>query len=137
MNTTKNKKHPSWQRTIYILAFSQLISVVGFSSIFPFLPRFVEDLGSTSGMSIELLSGLVYSGQALTMMVASPIWGGLADRFGRKLMILRATFGGTVVLFIMAHVQSAEQLVLMRAIQGLVTGTVAANSALAAPPTRP
>ena len=132
MNTTKNKKHPSWQRTIYILAFSQLISVVGFSSIFPFLPRFVEDLGSTSGMSIELLSGLVYSGQALTMMVASPIWGGLADRFGRKLMILRATFGGTVVLFIMAHVQSAEQLVLMRAIQGMVTGTVAANSALAA-----
>lgn len=132
-NPINPRPKPSpWQRTIYILAFSQLISVVGFSSIFPFLPRFVEDLGSTTGLSIGLLSGLVYSGQALTMMVAAPIWGGLADRFGRKLMILRATFGGTVILFIMAHVQSAEQLVLMRAIQGLVTGTVAANSALAA-----
>ena len=136
MNTSNPiNPHPKtspWQRTIYILAFSQLISVVGFSSIFPFLPRFVEDLGSTKGLSIELLSGLVYSGQALTMMIASPIWGGLADRFGRKLMILRSTFGGMVILFIMAHVQSAEQLVIMRAIQGILTGTIAANSALAA-----
>jgi DHA1 family multidrug resistance protein-like MFS transporter len=121
-----------WERTLYILAFSQLITSVGFSSIFPFLPLYVEDLGSTSGLSVELLSGLVFSAQAATMMIASPIWGGLADRFGRKIMIERAAYGGAFLLFLMAFVRSAEELVLLRAIQGFITGTVAANNALVA-----
>jgi DHA1 family multidrug resistance protein-like MFS transporter len=121
-----------WERTLYILAFSQLITTVGFSSIFPFLPLYVEDLGSTTGLSIELLAGLVFSAQAVTMMIASPIWGGLADRFGRKLMIERASYGGAVLLLLMAFVRSAEELVLLRAIQGLITGTIAANNALVA-----
>jgi DHA1 family multidrug resistance protein-like MFS transporter len=125
-------KPAPWERTLYILAFSQLITSVGFSTIFPFLPLYVEDLGSTTGLSIELLSGLVFSAQAITMMIASPIWGGLADRFGRKLMIQRASFGAAILLFLMAFARSAEELVLMRAIQGFITGTVAANNALVA-----
>ena len=112
-----------WEWTLYILAFSQLITAVGFSTIFPFLPLYVKDLGSTMGLSIELLSGLVFSAQAVTMMITSPIWGALADRFGRKLMIQRSAFGGALLVFLMAFVRSAEELVLLRAIQGdLVTG---------------
>ncbi len=79
-----------------------------------------------------MLAGLVYSGQAFSMMIASPIWGNLADRLGRKLMIQRAAFSGTVLLLLMAFVTSGEQLVLLRTIQGLVTGTIAANNALTA-----
>jgi len=122
----------SWQRTLFILFFAQLMVAVGFSSIFPFLPLYVEHLGSTSGLSIEILSGLVYSAQSFTMMLASPIWGALADRYGRKLMVGRSMFGGAVILLFMAFVTSAEQLVALRAIQGLVTGTVAAANALLA-----
>jgi DHA1 family multidrug resistance protein-like MFS transporter len=66
------------------------------------------------------------------MAIASPIWGMLADRHGRKLMVERAMFGGTVILLLMAFARSAEELVLLRAIQGLITGTVAAASALVA-----
>jgi DHA1 family multidrug resistance protein-like MFS transporter len=109
-----------------------MITSVGFSSIFPFLPLYVEDLGSSTGLSIEMLAGLVFSGQAFTMMLTSPIWGALADRYGRKLMIERAMFGGAVLLFLMAFVRSAEELILLRVLQGMVTGTVAANNALAA-----
>jgi DHA1 family multidrug resistance protein-like MFS transporter len=123
---------PTWKRTLAVLFFNQLISVIGFSSIFPFLPLYVEELGSSSGMSIELLAGLVFSAQAFSMMFASPIWGSLADRLGRKLMIQRAAFSGTILLLMMAFVQNAEQLVLLRGIQGLVTGTLAANNALVA-----
>jgi DHA1 family multidrug resistance protein-like MFS transporter len=123
---------PAWQRTLYILAFNQLASTAGFSSVFPFLPLYVEELGSTTGLSIEVLAGLVYSGQAFSMMLASPIWGNLADRFGRKLMIQRATFGGTILLLLMAFVRSAEELILLRVIQGLVSGVIAANNALTA-----
>ncbi|MBE0586146.1 MAG: MFS transporter, partial [Desulfofustis sp.] len=127
-----SKARQPWERTLYILAFNQLASTAGFSSVFPFLPLYVEQLGSTTGLSVEILAGLVYSGQAFSMMLASPIWGNLADRFGRKMMIQRATFGGTILLLMMAYVHSAEQLVVLRVLQGLVSGVVAANNALAA-----
>ncbi len=121
-----------WERTLYILFFAQLMTAVGFSSIFPFLPLYVTELGSSMGLSIELLSGLVFSAQAFTMMLASPVWGALADRYGRKLMVVRSTVGGSVLLLAMAFVQSGEQLVLLRAMQGVITGTLAASNALVA-----
>lgn len=121
-----------WQRTLYIVFFAQMMTAIGFSSIFPFLPLYVKSLGTTTNLSVEFLAGLVYSAQAFTMMIASPIWGALADRYGRKLMVERAMFGGSVILFLMAFVNSAEQLVVMRAVQGLITGTIAAASALVA-----
>jgi DHA1 family multidrug resistance protein-like MFS transporter len=121
-----------WQRTLYIMFTAQFMVAVGFSSIFPFLPFYVEELGTNTNLSIEFLAGLVYSGQAFTMMIAAPIWGTLADRLGRKLMVERAMFGGSVLLFLMGFAQTAEQVVVLRAIQGMVTGTVAAANALVA-----
>ena len=126
------KQQVSWKRTLYILLFAQMMVSVGFSSIYPFLPLYVEQLGSTTGSSIELLSGLIYSVQALTMMVASPIWGIVADRFGRKLMVVRSMYGGAMIIFLMTFVTSAEQLVFLRAMQGLITGTLSAANALLA-----
>ncbi len=133
-NKTKNPllNIEPWKRTLLILFFVQLFTAVGFSIIFPFLPLFVEDLGSVYGLDIELLAGLVFSGQAFSMMIAAPIWGNLADRFGKKIMVQRAQFGGAILLTSMAFVQNAEQLVLLRTIQGLITGTVSANNALIA-----
>ena len=129
---TRLRANEPWQRTLLIMFFVQLTSAVGFSLIFPFLPLYVQYLGARSSLSIEFLSGMVFSAQAITMMFASPFWGAVADRFGRKLMVERAAFGGTVLLLAMAFVQSAEALVLLRAAQGLVTGTVAAANALVA-----
>jgi len=121
-----------WKRTLYVMFIAQLMSMVGFSVMFPFLPLYVESLGTTTNLSIELLAGLAYSGQAFTMAIASPFWGALADRYGRKLMVERAMFGGVVIMLLMAFVQSAEQLVLLRAVQGLITGTIGAANALVA-----
>jgi DHA1 family multidrug resistance protein-like MFS transporter len=117
---------------LFILFLAQLFTAVGFSTIFPFLPLYVEELGSSYGISVEFLAGMVFSAQAITMMIASPIWGAIADRYGRKLMVERAMFGGAIILLLMAFVRSAEELVLLRAIQGLITGTIAAANALAA-----
>lgn len=121
-----------WRRTLYIMVFAQMMSAVGFSIIFPFLPRYVHALGSEYGLSLDLLSALVFSAQAFTMMLASPVWGSLADRWGRKPMFQRATYSGAVILGLMALVPNAEMLVLLRAIQGCLTGTVAAANALIA-----
>jgi DHA1 family multidrug resistance protein-like MFS transporter len=121
-----------WKRTLYIMFIAQMITMIGFSSIFPFLPLYVESLGSVSRLSTEMLAGLVFSGQAFTMMIASPIWGALADRWGRKLMVERAMFGGAVIMGLMAFARSAEELVLLRAVQGVITGTIGAANALVA-----
>jgi len=121
-----------WQRTLVIIFIAQVFTAVGFSTIFPFLPLYVESLGTSTSLSLEFLAGLVYSAQAFTMMIASPFWGALADRVGRKPMVERAMFGGAVLILLMAFVQTAEQLVFLRAVQGAVTGVVAASNALVA-----
>lgn len=126
------RKLERWQKTLAIVFVAQMCATLGFSTIFPFLPLYIQDLGSSTGLSVELLSGLVVSAQAFTMMIAAPIWGALADRYGRKLMVARATFGGSIILLLMAFVQDAEQLVLLRAVQGTITGTVSAFNALVA-----
>ncbi len=130
LHRLKNLK--SWERTLYIVFFAQLVNVVGFSMIFPFLPLYVSSLDSIYGISNEMMSGLVYAMQGLSMMIAAPIWGAVADRYGRKLMIARATFGGAITVLLMAFVNTGEALVLLRLIQGAVTGTVSAANALIA-----
>ncbi|NIV34672.1 MAG: MFS transporter, partial [Anaerolineae bacterium] len=61
-----------------------------------------------------------------------PIWGTLSDRYGRKLMVQRAMFGGAVTLAAMGFAQDVWQLAVLRAIQGMLTGTVSAATTLVA-----
>ena len=121
-----------WRKNLYIMFGVQLVTMSGFSMVFPFLPLYVKQLGVATGGSTEFWSGLVFSAQPLTMMISAPIWGAVADRFGRKLMLARATFGGALLLAAMGFAQNAEQLALLRALQGLVTGTMPAANALVA-----
>ena len=125
-------KENSWQRTLYIMLFAQFVSTMGFSMIFPFFPLYVQHLGTNTGLSLEFWAGMVFSVQGFTMMFASPIWGSVADYYGRKLMVERAMFGGAILILLMGFVRSAEELALLRAIQGFVTGVVPAANALVA-----
>jgi MFS transporter, DHA1 family, multidrug resistance protein len=123
---------PAWRRNLYVIFAVQLLSTAGFSLVFPFLPLYVKEVGIATHGSIEFWAGLVFSVQAITMMVTSPIWGAVADRSGRKRMLERATFGAAITLALMGFVQNAEQLVVLRAIQGMVSGVVSAANALVA-----
>lgn len=122
----------SWHGTLLIMCFAQMVSMIGFSSIFPFLPLYVKSLGTVTSLSVDLCTGLVFSGQAFSMMIASPFWGALADRWGRKLMVERSMFGGAVIMTLMAFARSAEELVALRMLQGLITGVMGATNALVA-----
>lgn len=122
----------SWQRTVTVMFLAQLLASLGFSTIFPFLPAFVEELGSTTGGSTVFWVAMVYSVQAVAMMIASPVWGAMADRYGRKPMVIRSLIGGAVLVVLMGFSRSAEELVLIRLVQGLVTGVVSASASMVA-----
>jgi DHA1 family multidrug resistance protein-like MFS transporter len=122
----------SWKRTLYIAFLAQFVASTGFSSTFPFLPLYVKELGSDTFLGTDFLAGAVYSAQGLAMMVASPFWGNLADKYGRKLMVERAMFGGAIIITLMGFVRNAEELVVLKAIQGAITGVISANAALVA-----
>ncbi len=122
----------AWKRNLYILWIAQVVAISGFSVVFPFLPYYVQELGVTELHEVELWSGVLFATQAVTMAIFAPIWGTLADRYGRKLMVQRAMFGGAVILAAMGFVQNVWQLAVLRAIQGMLTGTVAAATTLVA-----
>lgn len=122
----------SWRQTLAIVWVAEFVAVVGFAVVIPFLPFYVQELGVSDPDEVKLWSGLVTSAQAITMAIFAPIWGGLADRYGRKLMLERAMFGGSILLTLMGFAQNPQQLVILRAIQGCLTGTVAAATTLVA-----
>ena len=132
---TGGKEHSepsSWQRTLVVVWITEFIGLAGFSMVFPFLPFYVQELGVSDPVQVKVWSGIVISAHAVTMAIFAPIWGSLADRHGRKLMLERATFGAAAVLTLMAFVQSPQQLLALRLSQGCLTGTVTAATTLVA-----
>ena len=121
-----------WRRNLTIIWVTQLVAISGFSIVFPFLPYYVQELGVTDLRDVELWSGVLFATQAVTMAIFAPIWGTLSDRYGRKLMVQRAMFGGAVTLAAMGFVQDVWQLAVLRAVQGMLTGTVSAATTLVA-----
>jgi MFS family permease len=122
-----------WKRNLAALWVAQFLALFGFSFNQPFLPLFIhQDLGLANASQLAFWSGLAGGATGVTMMVASPIWGALADRRGRKTMLVRAMIGGAVCVGLMGIVQTPAQLVGVRLLQGAASGTVAAATALVA-----
>jgi DHA1 family multidrug resistance protein-like MFS transporter len=120
-----------WQRNLYALTGASFLMFTAFGFVFPFLPLFIAELGVGDTQQVALWSGISSFGQALVLSIFSPIWGAVADRRGRRLMVLRAAFGGGIVIGLMGLSQNIWQFMTLRLIQGAMTGVVAAASALA------
>jgi DHA1 family multidrug resistance protein-like MFS transporter len=131
MSTTSTNSI-SWQQNLRAIWFAELVAIVGFAVAIPILPLYVRELGVQGERQIRLWSGVIISAQAVTMAIFGPIWGALSDRFGRKLMVERAMFAGAVIMTLMGFAQSPQQLALLRTLQGCLTGTVTAATALVA-----
>ncbi len=122
----------SWQRNLYALTLASFFMFMAFGFVFPFLPLFIQnDLGISDLNQVEVWSGVTAFGQSIVLSLFSPIWGALADRRGRRLMVLRVAFSGAVVIGLMGLSQNIWQFFGLRVIQGALTGVVAASTALA------
>lgn len=109
------------------------MAIFGFSFAFPFLSIYIhQDLGVHSGRDLDLWTAAAGSVSGLSMAIASPIWGVLGDRLGRKPMLIRSMVGGALTVGLIFLVQTPLQLVILRFLQGATSGTVAAATALVA-----
>ena len=109
------------------------MAIFGFSFAFPFLSIFLnKDLGVRTGTELYLWTAASASASGIAMAVASPIWGILGDRFGRKPMLIRSMLGGAITVGIIYFAQNPAELVVLRLLQGATSGTVAAATALVA-----
>jgi len=119
-----------WKKNLYVVFFAEMIAITGITFVIPFLPFYVKELGISNTEQAARWSGWLMGAPALAMIIVSPIWGSLADRVGRKPMIERAIFGGAISVFMMALATNVYQLLIIRIIQGVLTGTIAACTAL-------
>lgn len=123
----------NWRRNLAALWFAEFTALFGFSFAFPFLPIFLsQDLGVHKASDLYLWTAAVASASGLAMGIASPIWGLLGDRFGRKPMLVRSMIGGAITVGLIFFIQDPFQLLVLRFLQGATSGTVAAATSLVA-----
>jgi DHA1 family multidrug resistance protein-like MFS transporter len=122
----------NWRRSLRTLWFTQFIAVGGFSFVTPFLPFYIQDMGVTDVRAVALWTGMASSACSVALALMAPVWGSLSDRYGRKVMVLRATLLGAFVLALQGLAVTPQQLVALRFLQGVFTGTIAASTTLVA-----
>lgn len=84
------------------------------------------------GHDLDLWTAASASASGLSMAVASPIWGILGDRYGRKPMLIRSMIGGALTVGLIYFAQNPTELLVLRFLQGATSGTVAAATSLVA-----
>lgn len=120
-----------WEKNLALLWLSQILVMSGLSAAMPFIPLFIKHKFHITeegelGIAISLFTffGLMSFG------IMAPIWGNLADRYGRRIMLFRATFMNAVIFPLMAFAPNLWILILIRTLASAFSGTNTAAQAL-------
>lgn len=122
----------TWKRTVYISLVCVFCTSFGVSQLGPILPLYFHDLGVNTPEEMSLWSGLATGITFLIVCLAAPFWGRLADKKGRKITLIRSSFGMALCNVLIAFQTTPEGVVLIRLIQGLVSGFYSASITLIA-----
>lgn len=115
------------------MCIAQATAILGFDFALPFMPLYLQhDLGVHGLAQIAVWSGIISFGPAIPATIFGPIWGRLGDRIGYRPMLLRAMLSAAVFLALMGFAQSLWMLLVLRMIQGGLTGTIYSAQALIA-----
>jgi DHA1 family multidrug resistance protein-like MFS transporter len=120
----------TWKRTFVAVWAANLITAIGMQAFLPFFASHLEALGMRDRDSVALWAGLLFGAAPLSAAIASPLWGALGDRFGRRLMVLRSMLAITVFVGAMAFARSEWELLGLRVAQGLFSGFLAPSLTL-------
>ncbi|KWX84948.1 multidrug transporter, partial [Paenibacillus riograndensis] len=124
------KNWETWKVNLIVLWFGQFLVNAGMTMITPFLTLYLaKDLG-VQGDAIGSWAGLIFAANFMTCFLSLPLWGELADKYGRKIMLLRSSFGMALVIVLMGFAQTPWQLLLLRLLNGTISGFNPASIAL-------
>jgi len=121
-----------WQRNLIVCWVGMFVTGIGFSQIAPILPLYIQHLGVDDPSLLEQFSGFAFGVTFVASAIFSPIWGRLADKIGRKPMLLRASLGMAVVIFVTGFSQNVWELIAFRLLLGVITGYSVACTTLIA-----
>lgn len=119
---------PQWKKNLIVIWISQILAMIGFGLSQPYIAQYIREMGVTDNDQIKFyvgISGFLFS---FSMAVFSPLWGYLADRFGRKKMVMRAFLSSTIILFLTGYFKFVAAFIILRMLQGALTGTVPASN---------
>ncbi|UVI28212.1 MFS transporter [Paenibacillus spongiae] len=112
-----------WKKNLMVLWFGQFLVMAGMTMIIPFLSLYLQsELGLTDPHEIATWAGFIFAGNFITAFVFQPLWGKLSDRYGRKMMLLRSGFGMAIVMVLMGFATSPWHLLLLRMVNGTISG---------------
>ena len=122
----------TWKQTVYISLVCVFCIAFGVSQLAPILPLYFHDLGVQTPESMSLWSGLATGATYIIVCLAAPFWGRIADKRGRKITLIQSSFGMALCNILIAFQTTPEGVVLIRLIQGLVSGFYSASITLIA-----
>jgi MFS family permease len=121
-----------WYSNLWVCVVGSFTTIIAMTLLLPFLPIYIEQLGVTEPKEVAQWSGIAYGATFLTAAIVAPLWGRLSDRYGRKIMLIRASLGMAVAMGLMGMAQSVWQLVLLRLLAGLLGGYASGSMLLVA-----
>src|SRR6516162_2531835 len=121
-----------WQRTLWAMVGIQFINTMAFSVLTPIMPLFLPVLGVEAPSAVALWAGVLNGVTSFVAAFASPLWGRVADRHGRKLMLLRSSLAIGVFTALMGVAADVWQFFAFRALMGVFAGFSSAAIALVA-----
>lgn len=121
----------NWKQNLRVAWLGNFFTGASFSLVMPFMALYVEQLGAPQN-KVEWYAGLAVSLSALTSALIAPVWGRLADRYGRKPMMVRASLVMTFTMGGLAFVPNVFWLLVLRILNGLFSGYVPNSTALIA-----
>jgi len=120
-----------WRKNLIVLWFGQFLVMSGMTMIMPFLALYLQtDLGLSDPHEIGIWAGVIFASNFVTAFLFQPIWGKLSDKYGRKLMLLRSGFGMAIVMCLMGFATAPIHLLLLRLLNGVISGFNPASVAL-------
>jgi MFS family permease len=121
-----------WRRNLAVCFAGSFSTLIAMTLLLPFLPLYVEQLGVKGHAAIVQWSGIAYGAAFFAAGLVAPLWGRLGDLYGRKLMLIRASFGMAVCVSLMGMVQDVWQLAALRLLIGLAGGYSSGSTILVA-----
>jgi len=111
---------------------ASFVGFTGFTLVMPFLALRFQGLGVHDTREVALWTGFTLGVTPAVAAACAPLWGRVGDRFGNKLLVQRSLFSCVFVMTAMGLATQPWQLLVLRALQGLVAGYGPLTIAMAA-----